>query len=162
MTPQHSYLGLRHLPRSKNQAFLGIRSLVIKIFDSWYHLWLVRNSHLHGTSDTLHSYRRLQLLREIRDLYDSAPSMLRHGRDIFRHEYNSFLDVPEHALLLFVQFAKPVVKRSQKQASMLGPNCNAITDYFDYIPPKLPPHVVTAILGTSGRRQPDPSQQETD
>jgi hypothetical protein len=162
VTLQHSYLGLRHLPRSKNQAFLGIRSLVVRIFDSWFHLWLLRNSHLHGTSGTLHSYRRLQLLREIRDLYDSAPSMLRHDRAIFRHEYDSFLDVPERALLSFVQFAKPVVKRSQKQASTLGPNCNAITDYFDYIPPELPPHVVAAILGTSGRRQPDPSQQEPD
>jgi hypothetical protein len=88
--------------------------------------------------------------------------MLRHDRAIFRHEYDSFLDVPERALLSFVQFAKPVVKRSQKQASTLGPNCNAITDYFDYIPPELPPHVVAAILGTSGRRQPDPSQQEPD
>jgi hypothetical protein len=160
---QHEYLGLRKLPRSKNQAFLCIRSLVITIFDSWFHLWLLRNSHLHGTSaNNLHSYRRLQLLREIRDLYDSAPSMLRHDRDIFRHDYESFLEVPERALLSFVKFAKPVVKRSQKQAAKLGPNCRAITDYFNYVAPEIPPHVVAAILGTSGRCQPDPSQQEPD
>ena len=160
---QHEYLGLRKLPRSKNQAFLCIRSLVVKIFDSWFHLWLLRNSHLHGTSaNNLHSYRRLQLLREIRDLYDSAPSMLRHDRDIFRHDYKSFLDVPEKALLSFVKFAKPVVHRSQKQAAKLGPNCRAITDYFNYVAPEIPPHVFAAILGTSGRCQPDPSQQEPD
>ena len=110
----------------------------------------------------LHSYRRLQLLREIRDLYDSAPSMLRHDRDIFRHEYDSFLDVPERALKSFIQFATPVVNRSKKQASTLGPNCRAITDYFHSVPPELPPHVVAAILGSSGRCMPDPSQQEPD
>jgi hypothetical protein len=160
---QHEYLGLRNLPRSKNQAFLCIRSLVVKIFDSWFHLWLLRNSHLHGTSaNNLHSYRRLQLLREIWDLYDSAPSMLRHDRDIFRHDYESFLEVPERALLSFVKFAKPVVKRSQKQAAKLGPNCRAITDYFHYVAPEIPPHIVAAILGTSGCCQPNPSQQEPD
>jgi hypothetical protein len=163
VTLQHDYLGLRQLPRSKNQAFLCIRRLVVCIFDSWFHLWLLRNSHLHGTSVTnLHSYRRLQLLREIRDLYDSAPSMLRHDRDIFRLEYDSFLDAPERALLSFVRFAKPVVNRSKKQASTLGPNCRAITDYFNYVQPELPPHVVAAILGSSGRHLPDPSQQEPD
>jgi hypothetical protein len=160
---QHEYLGLSNLPRSKNQAFLCLRSLVVSIFHSWFHLWLLRNSHLHGTSVTnLHSYRRLQLLREIRDLYDSAPSMLRHDRDIFRHEYDSFLDVPERALKSFIQFATPVVNRSKKQASTLGPNCRAITDYFHSVPPELPPHVVAAILGSSGRCMPDPSQQEPD
>jgi hypothetical protein len=160
---QNEYLGLRRLPRGKNQAFLCIRSLVVTIYDSWFHLWLLRNSHLHGSSaHNLHSYRRLQLLREIRDLYDSAPSMLRHDRDIFRHEYDSFLDVPDRALLSFVKFAKPVVQRSQKQATKLGPNCRTITDYFDYIPPEIPPHVVAAILGSSGRCIPDPSQQEPD
>ena len=72
-------------------------------------------------------------------------------RDIFRREYDSFLDAPERALLSFVQFAKPVVNRSKKQASTLGPNCRAITDYFKYVQPDLPPHVVAAILGSSGR-----------
>jgi hypothetical protein len=163
VTLQHSYLGLRKLPRSKNQAFLCIRSILVKIYDSWFHLWLLRNSHLHGTlPNNLHSYRRFQLLREIRDLYDSAPTMLRHDRDIFRHDYDSFKEVPERALLSFVKFAKPVVKRSQKQALQLGPNCRTITDYFTYVPPELPPHVVAAILGTSGRCRPDPSQQEPD
>ena len=112
--------------------------------------------------NNLHSYRRFQLLREIRDLYDSAPTMLRHDRDIFRHDYDSFTEVPERTLLTFVKFAKPVVKRSQKQALQLGPNCRTIPDYFTYVPPELPPHVVAAILGTSGRCRPDPSQQEPD
>jgi hypothetical protein len=88
--------------------------------------------------------------------------MLRHDRDIFRHEYESFLEVPDRALLSFVKFAKPVVKRSQKQAAKLGPNCRTIPDYFNPIPPDIPPHVVTAILGSSGRCRPDPSQQEPD
>ena len=88
--------------------------------------------------------------------------MLRHDRAIFRHDYDSFTDVPERTLLAFVKFAKPLVKRSQKQASKLGPNCRTITDYFKSVLPKLPPHIVAAILGTSGCCQPDPSQQEPD
>jgi hypothetical protein len=66
------------------------------------------------------------------------------------------------ALLAFLNFAKPIVKRSKKQAADMGPNCRAITDYFHCVPPELPPHVVAAILGTSGRRRKDPSQQEPD
>ena len=47
---QHEYLGLHNLPRGKNQVFLCIQSLIVQIFESWFHLWLLRNSHLHGTS----------------------------------------------------------------------------------------------------------------
>jgi hypothetical protein len=90
----------------------------------------------------------------------TAPSMLRHNHDIFCHKYELFMDVPDRALLSFVKFAKPVVKRSQKQAAKLGPSCRAITGYFDYVPPEITTHVVAAILGTSGCCQPDPSQQE--
>jgi hypothetical protein len=137
---QHSYLALRQLPRNKNQAFLCIRSLVTTIFDSWYGLWLLRNSHLHSTLDhNLHSFCRLQLLHEI--LYDSAPTMLRHDRQIFRHEFDSFADAPVRTLLSFVKFAKPIVKRSKKQTVTLGPNSRSITDYFDYVPPEFPPHM---------------------
>jgi hypothetical protein len=88
--------------------------------------------------------------------------MLRHDRQIFHKEYDSFTDAPVPALLSFVKFAKPIAKRSTKQALAMGPNCRAITDYFDYVQPELPPHVVAAILGTSGRRRRDPSQLEPD
>jgi hypothetical protein len=90
--------------------------------------------------------------------------MLRHDWAIFRHTYESFLDVPDRALPSFITLAKPVVKRSQKQAATLGPNCRTITDFFNYVPlpTSLPPHVVAVILGTSGRIRPDPSQQEPD
>jgi hypothetical protein len=88
--------------------------------------------------------------------------MLRHDRQIFRSEYDSFTGAPVRALLSFVKFAKPIVKRSQQQALAMGPDCRAITDYFHYVPPELPPHVVAAILGSSGRQRKDPSQQEPD
>jgi hypothetical protein len=68
--------------------------------------------------------------------------MLRHDRQIFRLEYDSFTEAPLRALLSFVKFAKPLVKRSKKQAADMGPNCRAITDYFHYVLPDFPPHVV--------------------
>jgi hypothetical protein len=61
--------------------------------------------------------------------------MLRHDRQIFRLEYDSFTEAPLRALLSFVKFAKPLVKRSKKQAADMGPNCCAITDYFHYVLP---------------------------
>jgi hypothetical protein len=89
--------------------------------------------------------------------------MLRHDCAIFHHEYDSFLEVPERAVLSFVKFAKPVVKKSQKQAAALGPNCCTITDHLDYIPPKtspmsLPPFSVPLVAANQTHHNWNPTR----
>jgi hypothetical protein len=121
---QHRYLGLRKLPRHKNQATTTIKSWVHLIFSRLHDLWLLRNEHLHGTSpQSLHSYKRLQLLGEVADLYaHKKGKLLASDREILSQPVEHWESQSTTTLRSFLAFAKPVAAISISQAADMGSN----------------------------------------
>ena len=143
---QHAYLKLNRFPHNKGQASNGIRAIVAYLLDFVHSVWLVRNKALHGddTTTQLLSYKHLQLLLDIQDLYDQADSMLVADRDLFVHPYEYWIDQPTAQLATFLKRMRPTVKVSVNQAADMGANFRTIDSYF---PRQLPPDLIANILG---------------
>jgi hypothetical protein len=140
---QHNYLGFRKLPRHKHQATTTIKTWANLIFTALHELWLLRNEHLHGSSpQSLHSYKRLQLLGEISDLYAQKGMMLASDRDILSQPIEHWDSQSTTTLRSFLAFAKPVAAISIRQAADMGPNFRTIDEYFR---PPIPQHIIDAI-----------------
>jgi hypothetical protein len=140
---QNRYLGHMHLPRNKNQATTAIKAWILLIFDGLHDLWLLRNDHLHGNSPaSLHSYKRLQLLTEINQLYAQKDLLLASDRDILSQPVEHWESQSTTSLRSFLAFAKPVATISIRQAADMGSNFRPIDDYFRR---PIPQHVIDAI-----------------
>ena len=136
-TLQHSYLGFVKKPRKHQQASSLMKAIHSELFSTVHSLWLQRNEHLHGTLPTqLHSIKRLHLLAQISDLYDSAPCMLSTDRRLFELPLRDRQKHSTSSLRNFILLAAPLVKRSIRDADQLGSHSQPITSYFG---PRFPP-----------------------
>ena len=103
-----------------------------------HQLWLTQNGHLHQTDiSTAPSYKRLQLLQEIRELYTKRYDMLVNDRAIFLKNITTFEDKTTDNLNRFIQHSTPIVRQSIKDAKQYGKKFRRIPDYFPK--PKPPP-----------------------
>jgi hypothetical protein len=148
MHVQDDYLRFWGLRRNKNQAVTLMKLIASTIFGSLHELWFLWNSHLHDTEGTsLHSYKRSQLLHEIEELYDLAPSMLASDRSIFHYPLDKRKTHNTNQLRNFFSFARPVVNTSIQQAKDLGQKFKPIDEFC----PRIPQHIIDAILGNFSR-----------
>jgi hypothetical protein len=142
---QDQYLRFRNLPRDRHQAASGIQALLTVILFQVHLTWLLRNEHLHGTDPLQQgSYKRLHLLAQLRELYDSAPLMLAGDRDIlvlFSFERRQAQSTA--TLRAFYKWAKPLVNNSIHDANELGSRFRQIDSYFR---PTVPPKLFDVIL----------------
>ena len=75
-------------------------------------MWLLWNTHQHDTKDEPMNFKKLQLLQEIRKLYNLKDQMLSANRDIFlitlaTREHHTIMQLQE-----YTKFAKKVTQRS--------------------------------------------------
>ena len=136
---QKDYLQLMKLPSTRNEANTCMTQITIYIYNYIHSLWLLRNSHVHDTDlNQVNSYRRIQLLHEIEQMYEQQPLMLHSDRDLFalpmshRQTYHSVKQ-----LRYFIQETKPIIKQSIEDAKRLGNKHRKITWYFT--PKEKPP-----------------------
>jgi hypothetical protein len=130
-TQQHSYLHFVKKPRSKHQASNFLKELLSELWALVHSLWLHRNEHLHGPSDTpLHSIKRSYLISEISSLYDLLPSMLASNRAIFDYPLSERQKHSTMSLRNFLHFASPIIKRSINEAAIIGAQTKPLTAYF--------------------------------
>ena len=87
---------------------------------------------MHGTNlDNMQSYKRIQLLHEIKGLYENKNNMLASDRDICRIPFESITQTHTVAQLsLFLDANKKIIKQSTKEAKILGKRFKKITQYF--------------------------------
>lgn len=120
------------LPSNRRQANQGIQQIVIKIYMYLHTLWLTRNTHSHGTDiNNMDSYKRLQLLHEIQNMYTNKDHMLSSDRDIFNLPFNTrneFYNVNQ--LQSFINANKNIMKQSMKDALYLRNDFQKIPFYF--------------------------------
>jgi hypothetical protein len=141
---QDRYLVALQLPRDKHQAASGIHALIASLLEQVHSVWLLRNEHLHGTDPVQqHSYKRLHLLSQIRELYDSSPLMLAGDRDILSFPFHRRQTQTTRSLQNFFSWAKPMVDNSIHVANDLGSRFRRIDDYFR---PTIPPELFDVIL----------------
>jgi hypothetical protein len=134
---QHQYLAFAKKPNNKHQASSFFKELTSKLWATPHSLWLQRNEHFHGPPTTaLHSIKRLHLLSKISALYDSGPSMLSSDRSILDYPLADRTYHSTTSLRNFLLFAKPIIRRSIKDAVTLGSNTKMIDIYFG---PRFPP-----------------------
>ena len=154
---QERYLDLRSLPRTRNQALLGLKALLTEIFSFLHELWLFRNTQLHGEDGSrLHSFKRLQLLQEIKTLYEDQDKLLYDDRAIFSLPFEDRERHTVPQLKHFLRFAQSVARISTKQAEELGKGFRKIDYYFKPRQQPIRHDLVCAILGY------DPSVREPD
>ena len=129
---QDDYRRLIKAKRDKNQAFNGIRSIATLLMDTQHQLWLMRNGHLHDEdAPGLHSYKRYQLLRELKWMFNQQPKMLAMDRDIFRGtEFSQWENLPTNRIRSFVQKNKPIVQKSIQDAIDLSKSSRTIRHFF--------------------------------
>jgi hypothetical protein len=152
-TLQHRYLVARALPRDKNQVDNWMKAFIRNCHDFCHALWLLRNSHLHGKAPGAStSYKHLHLLAQIEELYDTAPHMLAHDRDIFALPFETRQLQSTRTLRTFYTFAKPIVEKSIREAQDFGMTFRRIDEYFSPAPPPaIPLEIFEIILGNSCR-----------
>jgi hypothetical protein len=152
-TLQHRYLVARGLPRDKNQVDSWMKAFIRHCHDFCHALWLLRNSHLHGKAPGASTlYKHLHLLAQIGELYDSAPHMLAHDKDILSIPFETRKLQSTHTLRAYYTFAKPIVEKSIREAHDFGMTFRRINDYFrPDQPPEIPLEIFEIILGNSGR-----------
>ena len=84
-------------------------------------LWLTRNDHLHQTDiQNAPSYKKLQLLKEVKDIYQRKQYMLAHDRDVLSNELNSFENKTTDQLNRFLTHCIPIIRQSEKDAKEFG------------------------------------------
>jgi hypothetical protein len=138
-------LRARGLPMSKQQATRAIRSLIQLFHEQCHSVWLLRNQHLHGTDPVnTTSYKHLHLLAQIQELYEAAPLMMTHDRDIFAFPQELRKLQSTSMLTAFYQHAKPIVETSLKEAAQQLPDFRPINDYFR---PLIPAALFDVTLG---------------
>jgi hypothetical protein len=127
------------LPRDKRQAVSGIHVLITALIEQVHPMWLLRNEHLQGMDPLQqHSYKRLHLLTQIRELYDAAPLMLAGDRDILLLPFANCQTQTTRSLRAFFTWAKPLVDNIIHDANGLGSRFRRIDSYFrPTIPPEL-------------------------
>jgi hypothetical protein len=75
-TLQQRYLVARNLPSSRNQAPNAIKNLITHFHSFVHDLWLLRNTHLHGTQKSgCTPFKHLHLIAQISKLYEARPHM---------------------------------------------------------------------------------------
>jgi hypothetical protein len=142
---QDRYLKTLGLPRAKSEATRAIRSLIILCHDQCHGTWLLRNQHLHGTDPSnITCYKHLHLLAQIRELYDAAPHMMAHDRDLFSFPFETRQFQSTAILKAFYNHAKSIVEVSLKGAAQLGTRFQSINTYFR---PVISAELFNVILG---------------
>ena len=96
-------------------------------------MWLLRNTHQHDAKEGPVNFKRLQLLQEIRDLYEQQEKMLSADRDIFlalssSRDHHTITQLQE-----YVNFAKPITKKSIEDAKEHEKYFRKIPEYFKVI-----------------------------
>lgn len=129
---QSSYLNKMKLPQDRQQAQHGIQQIITEIFIHTHELWLLRNAHLHGIDpNNLQSYKRIQLLHEIKSLYDQQNKMLASDRDIFAFPYSTRQETHTvQQLSTFLKGNKAIFQQSIKDANTFGNRFRKIPQYF--------------------------------
>jgi hypothetical protein len=142
---QERYLHARGLPSSKQESTRAIRSLIQLFHEQCHSVWLLRNQHLHGTDPAnTTSYKHLHLLAQIQELYDAAPLMMTHDRDIFAFPRELRNLQSTSMITTFYQHEKTIVETSLKEAAQQPPDFRPIDDYFR---PIIPAALFDVILG---------------
>ena len=99
---QDWYLRAQNLPHHCNQAATAIHTVSSALLLQVQSIWLIRNTHLHGTDPLQQqSYVHLHLLIQIQELYDCLPLMRAADRDILSIPYSSRLEQPTSTLRNF-------------------------------------------------------------
>jgi hypothetical protein len=143
-TLQNKYLRARALPRDRNQANSATNALITAILLQVHTCWLLRNEHLHGVDPLQHTpYKKLHLLAQIRELYDSAPLMMAEDRDILAFPFEHRSLQTTHTLGAFFTWAHPLVAQSISDANELGARFRHIDSYFQ---PLIPTELFDIIL----------------
>jgi hypothetical protein len=144
-TLQGRYLATLGLPRSKHEVARAMRSLALMFHDQCHAVWLLRNQHLHGTNPAnTTSYINSHLLAQIHELYEAAPNMMVHDRDLFSFPVKLRALQSTATLKYFYQHAKPIVEVSLEEALDFGPSFRRINDHFR---PLIPVFLFDIILG---------------
>ena len=142
---QQRYLVACNLPHTKNEASRALKRITTDLMLHCHSVWLLRNQHLHASNPNLAtSYKKLHLLAQIKELYDSAPQMLEADKDMFATDYDVRSTFKTAVLQRWYRWAKPLVAQSIKDATEMGKKFRRINDYFR---PEIPPELVDAILG---------------
>jgi hypothetical protein len=142
---QDRYLASLGLPCSQHEASRAIQSLILLVHDQCHVVWLLRNQHLHSTdpSNTT-SYKHSHLLAQITELYEAAPHMMVHDRDLFTFSLDFRALQSMATLKAFHSHGKPSVKTSIKDALNFGPVFRRTNDHFR---PVIPAYLFDIILG---------------
>jgi hypothetical protein len=143
---QDRYLQTLGLPRSQHEASQAVCSLLILVHDQCHGVWLLRNQHPHDADPfNTTSYKHSHLLAQITELYEAAPHMMVHDRDLFAFPMEvralQFTAITSKALY---SHAKPIVETSIKEALNFGPAFWRISNHFR---PLIPAALFDIILG---------------
>ena len=118
---------------SRNQSIYTIKTIIKMCWDYVYEMWLLRNTHQHDAKEGPVNFKRLQLLQEIKDLYEKQGNMLSADRDIFSAPQSSREHHTITQLQEYVRFAKPITKKSIEDAREHGKRFRKIPEYFKVI-----------------------------
>ena len=132
---QHQFLVARKLPHNHNQAFNSIGAILSLVLEQIHSLWLLRNTHLHGsTESTSPAYIRSHLLLQLEHLYAQREQCLHTDQHLFmpslawRRDNQSVPDLQRTVTRL-----KHLVPVSVKDASAIGPGGQRISSFFPVI-----------------------------
>jgi hypothetical protein len=144
---QSRYLRAVGLPSAHNEPSCAIGALLVAFHDQCHAVWLLRNQHLHGTDPrNISSFKHLHLLAQIQELYDAAPHMMLHDRNVFAYPFEVRHLQSTSALNAFYQHAKPIVETSLKDALRLGPRFLPLDHYFPPVQNTIPQNIFDIIL----------------
>ena len=135
---QTEYLKSMQEKNGKQQDKQAIQQITTTLLKFFHALWLTRNDHLHQTEiNNAPSYKKLQLLQDIKELYQKRFHMLVDDRGIFSKTLISFDNKTTDQLQRFIQHSVPIIQKSIKDATHYGELFKRIAYYFPK--PKPPP-----------------------
>ena len=117
---QHDYLILMNKPSSRNEASRAITACITILHQHVRDIWDSRNTDLHGKDrQTQHSFKRLHLLQQIRDLYNSRHQILPgdDGAIFGRTSLEQRLSHDNQQIARWLSHALPRAHRSKRDAA---------------------------------------------
>jgi hypothetical protein len=88
----------------------------------------------------------MHLMAQIQELYEAAPFMMLHARDVFAYPLEARQLQSTSVLHAFYQHAKPIVETTIKDSLRLGSRLRPLDHYFLPVLHTIPQHIFDIVL----------------
>ena len=114
---QKQYKNFLKLPNDRNQAFIGIKAILIVVIIFVQELWTLRNDHVHNpVPHGVLTFKQKQLLEDLKYLFTKKATLQNNDQQILPQIYlNNAATKQNKSIELFIRRNKEIINQSHEE-----------------------------------------------